>query len=90
VQHTALAPASTKAVSKQRVDEYLREPSNRMDIVIQVPEQFEQPRSDNYVVRRLAADYGMPLLTDMNLAKLYVTSIEKVTSFPIKAWDEYI
>jgi hypothetical protein len=32
----------------------------------------------------------MPLLTDMNLAKLYVTSIEKVTSFPIKAWDEYI
>lgn len=60
-----------------------------MDLVIQVPEHGETPGGDNYTIRRITADYNIALITNMNLAKLFIESFDKVKEFPTKAWDEY-
>ena len=49
-------------------------------------------RSDGYKMRRAAADHNIPLLTNLNTAKLFVEAItsKKISDLIIAPWDSYL
>ena len=46
-------------------------------LVINIPTHSSKRLEDNYQMRRNAVDYGIPLLTNMNLVKMFSDSIHK-------------
>ena len=65
----------------------------KLDLVISVPNPLKQIDLDlNYDLRRTAIDHSIPLITNLQVAKLFIESIQKkkVSDLEIRAWDEYI
>ena len=64
----------------------------KIDLVINIPKNIEKKELDNdYLIRRKAVDFDVPLITNLQLAKRFVEAISR-TSFEdlqIKSWDEY-
>ncbi len=64
-----------------------------IDFVINVPREYdEQGRPDGYLIRRKAVDSGIPLITDIPLARAVIeafgsNSPDKVA---IRAWNDYL
>lgn len=46
-------------------------------LVINIPTHESKRLEDNYLMRRSAVDFGVPLLTNMNLVKMFSTSMHK-------------
>ena len=72
------------------IKEYLTKA--KLDLIINVSEsRTKQEVTDGYLIRRKAADFGIPLITNLQLAKLFVESIaaKKMEDLEVKAWDEY-
>merc|ERR1712227_826133 len=46
-------------------------------LVINIPTHNSKRLEDNYQMRRNAVDYGIPLLTNMNLVKMFADSVYK-------------
>jgi len=64
----------------------------KIDLVINIPKNIEKEELDNdYLIRRKAVDFDVPLITNMQLAKRFVESISKVSTdnIKVKSWDEY-
>ncbi len=64
----------------------------KIDLVINIPKNFQEEEITNdYIVRRKAADHGIPLITDLQLAKRFIESMAHKTLEDIKekSWDEY-
>lgn len=64
----------------------------KIDLVINIPKNIEKEELDNdYLIRRKAVDFNVPLITNLQLAKRFVESISQVTlsDLKIKSWDEY-
>jgi carbamoyl-phosphate synthase (ammonia) len=51
--------------------------NDEFGLVINIPNHNSQRLEDNYQMRRNAVDYGIPLLTNMNLVKMFSASIYK-------------
>ncbi|HLC50615.1 MAG TPA: carbamoyl-phosphate synthase (glutamine-hydrolyzing) large subunit [Candidatus Nanoarchaeia archaeon] len=69
---------------------YLQE--KKIDFVINIPKSLEEEELTNdYLIRRKAVDFNIPLLTNAQIAKLFIESIhkKKMDDLEIKAWDEY-
>lgn len=49
--------------------------SKKIDLVINLPTSESKRLEDNYAVRRTAVDHGIPLLTNLNLVKLFTSSL---------------
>jgi carbamoyl-phosphate synthase large subunit len=65
----------------------------KLDLVISIPNPLKQIDLDlNYDLRRTAVDHSIPLITNLQVAKLFTESItkKKFDDLEIKAWDEYI
>ncbi len=65
---------------------------NKLELVINIPAAFtKEELDDEYVIRRKAADYGIPLITNLQLARLLAEAMTavKVEELEVKAWDEY-
>ena len=65
----------------------------KIDLVINIPKEYNELEiDDSYEIRRLAVDLYVPLLTNVNLAKLFINSILnlKLSDLEVKAWDEYL
>jgi carbamoyl-phosphate synthase large subunit len=64
-----------------------------VDLVINVPREYDQlGRPDGYLIRRRAVDAGIPLLTDIHLARAVVAALSRHRSdadLRVLAWDEY-
>ncbi|MEK6926587.1 MAG: carbamoyl-phosphate synthase (glutamine-hydrolyzing) large subunit [Nanoarchaeota archaeon] len=62
-----------------------------VDLVINFPTDEKKDFSAGYEIRRNAVDFGVPLITDLNVAKLFVECLEKNNGgfLKIKSWDEY-
>lgn len=88
IQCTTLAwPDENK---KPNALEYLR--SGLINLVINIPKDLTSSElSNDYTIRRSAADFNIPLITNTNLAVAYLTAICKLTikDIKIKSWDEY-
>ena len=64
----------------------------KIDLVINIPKNIEREELDNdYLIRRKAVDFNIPLITDLKLAKRFVEAIYSTSlkDLKVKSWDEY-
>jgi len=64
----------------------------KIDLVINIPKSIEKEELDNdYLVRRRAVDFNVPLITNLQLAKRFVEAIYRTSlkDLKVKSWDEY-
>ena len=69
---------------------YIQE--KKIDLVINIPKSYEEEELTNdYLIRRKAVDFNIPLLTNEKITKLFIDSIskKKINDLEIKSWDEY-
>jgi carbamoyl-phosphate synthase large subunit len=70
---------------------YLTE--GKIDLVINIPKNIEREELDNdYLIRRKAVDFNVPLITNIQLAKRFVEALSRTSleELKIKSWNEYI
>ena len=63
-----------------------------VDLVINVPRLYdEMGRPDGYQIRRSAVDAGVPLVTDLQLARAVVEALRTTRSegMSLQAWSDY-
>jgi carbamoyl-phosphate synthase large subunit len=63
-----------------------------VDLVINVPKNYQKDELTNgYMIRRAAADFGVPLITNIQLARRFVESISKKSfeDLSCKSWQQY-
>ena len=64
----------------------------KIDLVINIPKSIQKEELDNdYIIRRKAVDFDVPLITNLQIAKRFVEAISriKIEDLKIKSWDEY-
>ena len=69
---------------------YLQE--RKIDLVINIPKSLEEEELTNdYIIRRKAVDFNIALLTNAQIAKLFIESIynKKMEDLEVKSWGEY-
>lgn len=72
------------------VMDYLRE--RKIDLVINIPKNYqEEELTNDYMIRRAAVDFAIPLFTNVQLARRFVEAISRKTvkDLQIKSWKEY-
>jgi len=73
------------------IDDYLS--NKKVDLVINIPRNYSPEEvTDGYLIRRRAIDANIPLITNKQIAKLLIETLEKygIEDLETKAWDEYI
>jgi carbamoyl-phosphate synthase large subunit len=63
-----------------------------VDLVINIPKHSgEEELANDYVIRRKAADFGIPLITNTQLAQRLVEALSKkrMEELQIKSWQDY-
>ena len=76
---------------KPNVLDYLT--TKKIDLVINIIDPyFKKEFDDDYLIRRTTIDYGVPLLTNLQTAELFVTSfsLKKLTDLKTLPWDYYL
>jgi len=90
VETTVLHKPSTN--KEPAILEYLS--NGKLDLVVNVPENLTRREQTNgYQIRRTAVDFGVPLISNLQLAKLIVRSLEKLPnkkSLQVKSWRQYL
>jgi carbamoyl-phosphate synthase large subunit len=64
----------------------------KIDMVINIPKNIEKEELENdYLIRRQAVDFNIPLITNLKVAKRVVEAMQKTSleDLKIKSWDEY-
>ncbi|MFQ6037171.1 MAG: carbamoyl-phosphate synthase (glutamine-hydrolyzing) large subunit [Candidatus Aminicenantales bacterium] len=64
----------------------------RLDLIINIPKNIEEDELTNdYLIRRKAVDFNIPLITNLQFAERFIEAISRVSldDLSIKAWDEY-
>jgi carbamoyl-phosphate synthase large subunit len=70
--------------------EYIRD--GKIDLVINIPKNYQEVELTNdYIIRRSAIDYAVPLFTNLQLARRFVEAIssKSLPDLQIKSWKEY-
>ncbi|MCL2210865.1 MAG: carbamoyl-phosphate synthase (glutamine-hydrolyzing) large subunit [Treponema sp.] len=64
-----------------------------IDIIINIPKNnAELELKNDYIIRRMAIDFDIPLFTNIKVAKEFIDALETVhngAELEIKAWEEY-
>ncbi|MFQ5649584.1 MAG: carbamoyl-phosphate synthase (glutamine-hydrolyzing) large subunit [bacterium] len=66
--------------------------SGKLDLVLNIPKNFqEEELTNDYIIRRHAVDFGVPLITNLQLAKRLVEAMStlQLEDLEIRSWDEY-
>ncbi|MBI1938052.1 MAG: carbamoyl-phosphate synthase (glutamine-hydrolyzing) large subunit [Ignavibacteriales bacterium] len=66
--------------------------TRKIDLVINIPKNFqEEELTNDYLIRRTAVDYKVPLITNRQLAMRLAEALSNKNPFclDIKSWDEY-
>ena len=64
----------------------------KLDLVVNIPKNFqEEELTNDYIIRRQAVNFGIPLFTNIQLAQRFVEAIarKRVEDLKIKSWHEY-
>ena len=67
--------------------------SEKVDLVINVPREFDElGRPDGYLIRRAAVDSGVPLVTDLQLARAVIEALRQKGPKALKAaaWNSFV
>jgi carbamoyl-phosphate synthase large subunit len=70
--------------------EYIR--TGKVDLVINIPKNYqEEELTNDYLIRRCAVDFGVPLITNIQLAQRFVQAWARksLPDLQTKAWQEY-
>jgi carbamoyl-phosphate synthase large subunit len=73
------------------IREYLEQ--KRVDLVINIPTHTSgDEQTDGYFIRRIATDHGIPLLTNVQLAKRLIEALlqENVAELPLMRWPDLL
>ena len=73
------------------ISDYLSD--QKLDLAIVISEEISEVElKDEYLIRRKAIDFSIPLITNTQLAKLLMTSIakRKLKELEIRPWDHYV
>ncbi len=63
----------------------------RIDLVINIPFSYDRLEfDDSYELRRMAVDFGIPLITNIQLARLLAESLAAKPDLEARPWDEYL
>ncbi|MFC1655718.1 carbamoyl-phosphate synthase (glutamine-hydrolyzing) large subunit [Patescibacteria group bacterium] len=65
----------------------------KVDLVIDIPKNYtRQEITDGYMIRRKAIDMNIPLITNVQVARLLVGALKryKLEDLQIKSWGEYV
>ncbi|MCB1149420.1 MAG: ATP-grasp domain-containing protein, partial [Chlamydiia bacterium] len=78
----SLEPNIKSAISGQEVDLIVNIPNNRMPKIL----------TDGFTIRRLAIDHNIPLITNMQIALLFLHCLTTVdlANIPVKSWKSMI
>jgi len=66
--------------------------NKKIDLVINIPKNAQKEELDNdYLIRRKAVDFNIPLITNIKLAKRLVEALNNIElkDLKVKSWDEY-
>jgi carbamoyl-phosphate synthase large subunit len=64
----------------------------KLDLIINIPKSIdEEELTNDYLIRRKAIDYNVPLITNLQFAERFIDAIAriKLEDLAIKSWDEY-
>jgi carbamoyl-phosphate synthase large subunit len=66
----------------------------RVDLVINIPREYDaQGRPDGYLIRRRAVDAGVPLITDLQLARAVIEALRWIRPDDLNnfvAWNDHL
>ncbi len=71
--------------------DYLR--SKMIDLVINIPKDLSKTElSNDYLIRRSAVDFNIPLITNARLASAFIIAFCQINpeDMAVKSWDEYV
>jgi carbamoyl-phosphate synthase large subunit len=88
VKNTMLHKVTSK--ESPNIAEYLDQ--KKLDMAIVIPTNYAHDEiSEGYLIRRKAIDRNIPLITNVQLAKTFIRSIDKykIEDLKIKEWEEY-
>ncbi|MCK5345387.1 MAG: ATP-grasp domain-containing protein, partial [Candidatus Heimdallarchaeota archaeon] len=72
--------------------EYLTD--RKIDLIISIPKNHkaDNTKDDSATMRKLAVAYSIPLISNIQVAKMFIKAIsrKKLEDLKIKSWDEYI
>jgi carbamoyl-phosphate synthase large subunit len=66
--------------------------NRRLDLIINIPKSIEEAELTNdYMIRRKAIDFNIPLITNLEFAERFIEAIAKFKEedLSIRSWDEY-
>jgi carbamoyl-phosphate synthase large subunit len=66
--------------------------SGELDLVINIPKHNQQEELENdYIIRRTAVDYGVPLITNLQLAQRLAEALARIPidQLKVRPWSEY-
>jgi carbamoyl-phosphate synthase large subunit len=72
------------------VTQYLSQ--KKVDLVINIPKNYqEEELTNDYIIRRQAVDFGIPLITNIQLAQRFVEALRRkqLSDLEIRSWSEY-
>ncbi|MBN1479364.1 carbamoyl-phosphate synthase (glutamine-hydrolyzing) large subunit [candidate division KSB1 bacterium] len=81
-------PLSNK---EPNVNDYLE--NGKIDLVINIPKNYqEEELTNDYIIRRKAVDFAIPLFTNLQLARRFVEAIshKSIKDLQIKSWKEHV
>lgn len=64
----------------------------KLDLIINIPRSTRaQHLAEDYMIRRAAVDFNIPLITNLQFAERFIDGISRLNldDLAIKAWDEY-
>ena len=64
----------------------------KLDLIINIPKSHEEVELTNdYIIRRKAVDFNVPLITNLQFAERFIDAIARYSQdeLAVKAWDEY-
>jgi carbamoyl-phosphate synthase large subunit len=75
---------------KPNTMDFLRE--KKIDLIINIPKNYqEEELTNDYLIRRQAVNFGIPLITNIQLAQRFDESIscKRSDELKIKSWGDY-
>jgi len=75
---------------RPNVVDYLSD--GKIDLVINIPKNYqEEELTNDYLIRRKAVDFAVPLITNIQLAQRFVEALsrKRMEDLQIKSWAEY-
>jgi hypothetical protein len=64
-----------------------------IDLLVNITDEYVTKQfNDDYAIRRTAVDYNIPLLTNLQAARLFVQALARYSleDLPVLPWDEYV